>query len=533
MQLFVEENLSWGKTASAELEEDATQWPRQVLTELFRVLPEIAEYTPDVRFIKTDEEQGYAVGVVVVTNSTNSALTTQNMGATPQPKALIPIVVKQGRLSPLDTLMSSSGRMYPLTPDRLREVLYRPETFELVTDDWGDNALWQLFAPPGAGGLSGLGSGGMAGGSSGGVQYMMGPGMKGASLLGAIEGTVLEADVENLSAKLAHDDQLRLHATRNPAMVSALSKLASMPLVNEKTAAAYERVVADVHKPDVVVMAYDDLAGQYAVKMAHRKSGSFTALYLNRGEFLRFAGEKVAADVDREGVAAAATETDARVVAGPRGDAPKLVQRSGWYSVFNAVSGATTKGWVCQGLIDGEGNKIPIALFANADVAGTQDQIAGVEDYSDREDIPKDPPRGLGCFIAQVDAGQPQATVPVHVSGSSSDRDAIRYNVTDETGEGFTVVLQRGAKGIVAFPKRKELILPYGSGFVSTERGMPPLVAKGQDPELEQGGLLANKVASDILQGKVHVSGNTETDSYVMRFERMPKLAAAVGNEFD
>mgnify|MGYP001252627898 CR=1 FL=1 len=68
------------KKASVQLDEDPQTWSRQVLTELYRVVPEISDYTPEVMFLKTDEEQGYALGVIVITNSTDSALSATRVG---------------------------------------------------------------------------------------------------------------------------------------------------------------------------------------------------------------------------------------------------------------------------------------------------------------------------------------------------------------------------------------------------------------------------------------------------------------------
>lgn len=525
MQLFVKENLTYSKTASAELEEDATQWPRQVLTELFRVLPEISEYTPDVRFIKSNEEQGYAVGVVVVTNTTNSALASQNAGATSQPKALIPIIVKNGRLSPLDTLMASSGRMYPLTVERLREVLYRPESFELVTDDWGDSALWQLFAPPGAGGLGqGAGGGGMGGG--GGVQYLMGPGMKSASMIDLIEGTVLEPDLEAFTARYNEDPVLLKVASQNPEVLKVLQKLAAAPVLNEQTAASYEQVLSDIHPVEVALMRYEPTLGLYSVKTAHRGSGRVELAHMDRGEFLRFAGDKIAARVDADGAAVAAAPAEgAVIVAGPGGDKPRVIDRSGFYTCFDSVSGKQVLGWVITNLIDFEGNKVPIALFANSTGAVTQDQIAGGHSSGAREDLPRDPPKGTGCFVtgngSDYGPSEMQGTVPLTVKGSTSDGQSIRYTCTDLTGVEMTVILQRGMKAVVAFPARKELVLPYGSTFVSLENELPPLISKGI--ELEE------KTAVAMLQSRLVVTAQAFSDDrYRLTPQHMPKLAAAL-----
>lgn len=520
MQLFEAEGLFWDKVASAELEEDATQWPRQVLTELFRVLPEISEYTPDVKFMKTNEEQGYALGVVVVTNGTNSALAAEG-GArtTQQPQALIPIVVKNGRLSPLDTIMAPSGKMFPLTVERLREVLYRPESFELVTDDWGDSTLAALFAPPG-----GINTGGAGmGGQNAGIQYMTGPGLGGQkmAMLDAISGTVLAPDVQALANVLATDALLSREAVANPAMRVALQKLAGMETVSNDNAAAYERVLDDMYPVDVALLRHVGNA-TYEVKTASREAGVQRHYELERGPFLKFVGEKLAAEVDRSGSAVAAAASDrAVVVGGATGERPAVVQSPGWYTVFNAITGQSYTGWVIPSLIDASGNQLPIALFTGDQGSIVQDQIVGTSGYGGSEEPSFDPPKGRGCFVIGRSGMDLRATVEVQVKGSTSDGQSTRYNCVDLTGEELTVVLQHGMKAIVAFPSRKELLLPYSAGFISTERPMPELVSKGVDQGL--------KVASTFLDGRIVVSAMPDSfETYGLRMERLPKLAAAV-----
>lgn len=515
MQLFEAEGLTWDKVASAELEEDATQWPRQVLTELFRVLPEISEYTPDVKFMKTNEEQGYALGVVVVSNTTNSALAEPGASGA-APKALIPIVVKNGRLSPLDTLMASSGKMYPLTVERLREVLYRPESFDLISDDWGDSALWQLFAPPG--GLAG-GPGG-----AGGVQNMMGPGMKQASMLSALQGTVLEPDLQAFQQRFTEDDALRHALVHNPAARDSLEQLASMESVNAKTAEAFERVLAEMTPNDVVLLRFDEGLGVYTVKSASRITGLEREGYLTRGDFLEFAGEKIAARVDQDGSAVLADPSGrAVVVAGQGGEKPQVVQSAGWYTVYSAGTGEQYIGWVIPGLIDPEGVQLPIALFAGDQGSIVQDQIVGTGGYGGSEEPAFDPPKGTGCFVIGRSGMDLRATVPMQVKGSTSDGESTRYNCVDFTGEECTVVLQHGQRGIVAFPDRKELLLPYSAGFINTERPMPALVSTGAPDGL--------KVASAELQGRITLSTVPDDDTYRLQFHRLPKLASMLLTE--
>lgn len=526
MQLFEVEELTWDKVASVELEEDATQWPRQVLTELFRALPEISEYTPEVKFLKTNEEQGYAIGVVVVSNGTNSAIATTN-SAVEAPRALIPLVIKNGKLSPLDTVMSSSGRMYPLTVDRLREVLYRPETFDLATDDWGDAGLGGLFAPPGQG------LGGLQGPV--GPQTIYGPGMKQAALemdeeeegplLPKLAGTILSTDIEQLKSTFMADPILAKTAALNPAMQEYLYELDGQSFVDDDVEGLLKGALATSFPADVMLVNYAPEENLYEVKLANRRTGMEAHELLGRRDFLQLVGPKLAALVDREGgVVSAAKDERAKIVAGASGHTVRPIEHSGFYAVYNAVTGATLRGWVVNGLIDTEGNRLPICLFANELGATTQEQISGHPLYNERTALAGDPVKGQGSFVVRSSESELNATVPLTVRGSVGDQGAIRYNCIDITGAELTVVLQRGCEAIVAFPARKELILPHSALFVSTDRPMPPLVSKGEEEA---------KVASVLLQGQVRVTSVPGTDSFHLQLRQLPKLANKIGHHPD
>jgi hypothetical protein len=516
MQLFAENKLGWSKVASAELEEDSTQWPRQVLTELFRALPEISEYTPDVKFMHVNEEQGYALGVVVVSNSTNTALTTQQGEGNKAPKALIPLIIKNGRLCPLDIVMSAAGKMYPLTADRLREVLYRPEAFDLLSDDWNDSSIWQLFQPPGRGDF---GTGQSMGGSGGqGVQYMMGPGMKSASVLHAIRNSMLDSHLQDFASRIEANPLLLKVALGNPAMREALRQLDNVAPLTMKTAAGLQRMAEDHHVAQVVQMRWDGDA--YVVKTANRDRGVFRRFELDRGDFLKFAGEKIAARVDTEGSVAASVPGKAPVlVAGARGETPRVIETSGYRTVFEAGTGKPHSGWVFTKLIDSAGHRSPISVFVSDEGAVIQDQIAGVsaDGLSNAEEIPVAPPKGQGIFVSSREGYDRVATMPVTVKGSTSTGESISYRCIDLTGEDVTITLQRGIKAIMAFPDRKEILMPWGASFVSTEHALPALI--GQAPEEE-----SNKVSSALLQPGIRVSSCGE--NFNLTFRHLPKLAS-------
>lgn len=517
MQLFEMEGMPWDKVASAELEEDATQWPRQVLTELFRVLPEISEYTPDVKFLRVDEEQGYALGVVVVSNETNTTLGAEAVsGSSSAPKALVLVVVKNGRLCPIDTVMSTSGKMYPLTADRLREVLYRPESFELLSDDWSDSSLAQLFAPPGRG--NELGASSVTG-----AQTYLGSGVK-MAMLEAIADSVLEPDMRAFTVK-ASAGSFSSAIARNLALQAALERIDAMETLTEKSAARYEQVLEEMHPAQAVLTRFDDERGVYVVKLANRDFGVLREMQFDRGAFMKFAGTALAKQVDTAGAVALAQPSD-RVVVVPHGNTTlSLIERAGHYTAYDATTGKPVNGTAIPGLIDGTGARVPLVLFVNAMGATVQDQIAGQHaSSSDAQPLPHDPPKGEGCFVTGQRDYDYIATVPVTVHGSTSDAMARRYNCVDLTGDELTIVLQRDAEDVLAFPARHELVLPWTTTFVSTATPLPHLLRTGVDRSLERDG----KLAASALAGRISVTPSpVAAEALRITYGNLPKLAAA------
>ena len=76
MNLFIERprlHFEESKVAAVELGDDPGSWSKMILTELYTTVPQISEYLPNVMFLRIDEEQGYAYGVVTLSNATDTA----------------------------------------------------------------------------------------------------------------------------------------------------------------------------------------------------------------------------------------------------------------------------------------------------------------------------------------------------------------------------------------------------------------------------------------------------------------------------
>src|SRR4051812_15105135 len=142
--LFLESSLDFEKTsAQTQLPEDPNSWPQEVLQEIYKQAPYIADFSPHVVMEKVDGEQGYGLGHVEVANQTEiqSATSPEQMEAAGVRQVRIPIVIKDGMLQPFDLLVSDNSKILPLTEVRLRAAIFRPQAFDVTSRTPGDQSM--------------------------------------------------------------------------------------------------------------------------------------------------------------------------------------------------------------------------------------------------------------------------------------------------------------------------------------------------------------------------------------------------------
>jgi len=508
------------KRAGTEVDENPEMWSRQVLSELYRQVPEVADYTPTVSFMKTDAEQGYALGAIVLANTTDSALAITRMGNAPR-KALVPVIIKNHTLMPLDLLMTGKGKMMPLNGARLREALFRPETFEMVTEDYGDSSLWNMLYPPGrSDNTYGAGiSQGVDGGTAGAVTLISGPGMKlsGARfemLQDVVGPSLLRTDLEKLVDKLDADETLKSAAFASDVMAPALNVLASF----EKTASSVDtqrllKVAAQQATTHVVQLGYSDTAGSYWIKTASRDAFFHApAVGYSRREFLKIAGEEITKKVDTDGTVTIATQPVVDVKVDPDASKWKLVEEPGIYKV-KTVDGKEMTGWVLPNLLDVDGTRVPMTVFTNGAAATIQPEIVGAR-VAVGVDLPSSPAKGTGLFYVAGQGGI-EATVPVVILGREAAMDGSdHYIVRTLGGEGSKVRIVPGLQSMRAL--KSEMMLPAGARFLPLDQEAMVHLVDTVD------GLA--KTASAVRATEISILG--DGDEFQLRFRNLPKLAS-------
>lgn len=150
-QLFFEPETYLEKTAAeAELPEDPNQWPQEVLQELYKQVPYIADFEPHVNMDRVDGEKGFGFGHVEVMNQTEAQSGTEpdQLSAAGIRSVRVPIIIKNGKLCPFDILITDDSKMRPLTEGRLRAAIFRPQAFDVTGRSPGDQSMIGQLYPP-------------------------------------------------------------------------------------------------------------------------------------------------------------------------------------------------------------------------------------------------------------------------------------------------------------------------------------------------------------------------------------------------
>jgi len=174
VDLFLRSEVLFEKVAAeTPLPEDPNTWPQEIQQELFKQVPYIADFTPNVVMTKVDAERGYALGCVDVMNKTELQPSTspEALHAAGVQRVRIPIIVSDRKLQPFDIVLTEKNKMLPLTEERLSQAIFRPQTFDITSRSPGDMSIVGDLYPPyrqnfgmgGGGSASTMGKQGSAG----------------------------------------------------------------------------------------------------------------------------------------------------------------------------------------------------------------------------------------------------------------------------------------------------------------------------------------------------------------------------------
>lgn len=452
--LFFEPEVKFEKVASeVMLPEDPNAWPNELMQELFKQVPYVADFEPHVTMDRVDAERGFAFGHIEVQNKTEvqHGASPDAMQAAGIKSARIPIVIKDRKLQPLDLLVTADSKILPLTEARLRQAIFRPQVFDITGRGPGDmSMIGQLYPPY----RQNYGFGG------GGATMNVGMGKEGSrrSLLSAILPTINERHYEDFFQKVSSDRGLQAQYLANGVATGD-----SLKLLADYTPSSTRKLASTVleHLKPTVVQLRKEAEG-YKLKTAAHNCWLPEEKVLDRGEAVRLLGHKVVLAADTTGSATMTLGEGVSEGAAdrPEEDTPDLVSQFGIYKVQDD-QGRHLIGYVFPNLIDTDGTSLPIALFTNGSQMAVQGEIAGIN-VGGGASLFEGHPRGKGVFYHLLPNGRAQATVPMTIKATLDSPEQGGVTLVADTFDGreVHVIVQPNIQEITPSPEGDHLLIP-------------------------------------------------------------------------
>lgn len=443
--LFIthESPVPFVKTAGeVQLPDDPNQWPAEIMNEVYKQVPYLADFELDVVMDRADAERGFGFGHLEVSNKTEAATTStptqlRNAGVR---AARIPLIIQEKRLQPLDVIVTEDSQMLPLTESRIRQAIFRPQSFDVTSRTPGDQSMVGQLLPPYR---QNYGFGGGGGG------------MKTGSVLDVVLKHANVSDIESFKDVMI-DPGVKHAYLLNAATHNALVLLdAANPMSVEKTASLMPHFI----KPSVLQLT--KLSDGYRLKTASRHVWAPQMEVLDRGEAVRRCGEKIVLAADMAGSVTVPGEEGVSADAAPPAPAAELVSAPGLYQV-QTDEGGSLLGCVIPTLLDIDGKQKPIALFTDGTSSAVQTDIAGVPKgpCPPFQGLPAAQARGHGVFVTTV-AGAPIATIPFSVQNGVQMPDASMALLAETfDGRALTIKVQAHIQTLVPAVDEVAILVP-------------------------------------------------------------------------
>lgn len=579
MPLFHEPKHVFAKLAAeTTLPEDPNQWQDEVLQEVYKQVPYLADFNLEVVMETVDGERGYGLGHVEVVSKSEAPMTApqDQQDAAGIRKSRIPVIIKDGKLMPFDVVITDDSKAMPLTESRMRQAMFRPHAFDVTSKTPGDQSMiGQLYPPYRQNYGFGGGGAGMSAGMGGKTaakkiasleDYLLQLGeeheaektaartvelpaelLKTAGIKVGKEVIVKGEKVTKLEAakesKESCGDGMKMGSILAAILPTAnITDLASFreSLLDQSTKLAYagnaatydalellsnadpttveKRASAMFNYVKPSVMQVVKLPGGYEIKTASHRMWEPLTEVVDRGELVRRVGVKIALAADTAG---AVTVGDEEGVGEEGGEPPAVagpISAPGMYMV-KSTAGEDLTGVVIPNLVDIDGSPLPIALFTDGQHAAVQSDMAGVPagEFSPPPTLPSDQAQGHGCFYTEY-GGIPCATLPLTLgavlAGNGVD-DMPKFDGETFDGRPVQVSVQPYAQQVVNVDGL--MIIPQGWSWLPLDQAA--------EIDLAEGAADVNKTAS--LQTKLSsvevVAGSV--DSFSVRGLGVDKLA--------
>jgi hypothetical protein len=437
--LFLDPTIKMEKVAyDTRLDDEPEEWPISVVRESYKQLPFLKNYETEVEFDKMDTARGFAVGKMLVW----PARMEKKAAAGRKQLVTVPIIVRNREMAPLD-VYTHNDAMNPMDQDKVASILFRPQAFERVAPRnqfMGTNLSGQITPPNtdhqyNAGNLNKHGS---------------------AGLWDTVVRAFRQKDIDSFAEKLASSPPLRHAFTTTPVLRAAVADIVRHE-GSDKTAAARRDERLSLTKPTVVQIK--EAGNGYSVKTANHHcyvEQVKTASRFDVQELLTHESFQKLLVNGRLTYTTSAINNDVSEKTAQEAD------RLGVYQVSR--NGQPYSGVVIPHVVDFDGNRLDMQVFAGLNSHSLQEKVAGV--FAKDIVIESDEPKGLGVFVYQ-EGPHAFATEPVRLDD--------KVKVAHEHGSSTTLLGIRMATGapirISVVPGLQKIAMIGGA-----EVALPPTV---------------------------------------------------------
>lgn len=442
MDLFIDNSAVVGSMLEKlgepliDLGEDPSKWPNIILAKFFKRAPYASSYDVTVDLVEVNPENLTAFGQILIKTKTfrpsqdemdpsSPVPQQQNKSQEKQKVTRAPVIISQGKLYPIDLLMIG-GKLVPFTASRLEQALFRPDLAVGLTDAHSEQAMSAGYNSPSQG-LMGRGA----------TTNVSKLGSVATPIMDAILPTVKYSMTEKWAEALNKNSSLKHLSFTNPAVLTILDKLASVPETKVPHTAYYAAI------PETTTQFYyDSDAGTYCIKQASCRAYHPVITTLDRKEALRTLGPELVKEADK-GEAKTVTTLEAPNIKEP---CPQEIVKPGYYRVRRKGDGKDVVGYVftdVRNMIDGEPSGLNI--FTNGSQTAIQGPMMGHHIAAFTE-MPVDKPTGSGVFYQIGPQGGVTAYGPVTIKAGVNMPDGtpgwiVGLDPTEEMdGSEFTVI---------------------------------------------------------------------------------------------
>lgn len=462
MNLFLDKDrdnkLHFEKIAMpVRLSESPDNWQREIAGEVYKQLPYLGDYAVNVLLDRVDPTRGFAMGSVQVSNKSKAPAPDQKE----LPRVRIPIIVKDRLMASLDVFMDGNG-VLPLTESRLREKLFRTDTFELSDRKPSDKSMMDQLYPPFRSG-NGMGAGGfdaiskqanaaesgrrsaiarMKAEASANPDYVTGS--KEASLIEAIAPTITEKQAQSFLNELTENKALTLQASLNPSFQKMAFTILGTPRQDSTKTA---EVLLEVIQPTVV--QFQKLAsGNFLVKWANADAFAPQSMQVPPADANAMAGQDLTKMQPGQTATFGTEKAKATSIIGGM----TKVKDPGLYKVLTVNDNQEMVGHILP-IIDLKMQPLDLLLFAGPKGYSVQDDIAGTR-LPDQGAPPAGPIQeaqgdGALIFSSPDNPSAFRALPPMTVQNSAQTPDGtFELHGTDQYGQQITLVIAPGLQAV-------------------------------------------------------------------------------------